>query len=339
MEASTNFSDEKEVLSQSDVERLLAQVSEQESNITVHKEGSGSSQKSKDTIQPYDFRNPVFLSSGELRKLRLRHEEYIRALAARLSIYLRLDFTLQMSKLQTIPYQKFIESLSNPTHLTMFRVEPLRGVFLLDVHPRLGLTIVDRLMGGPAHSVNADHDMSEIEMALLDQTVQLVMSEWCSHWSKIQDLRPTLLGHETNGRFLQTAAHDTVMLVLSIEARIGDCMEAMQIAFPYYALEPMLRQMSLTIDTVIDEGAKPARTVAKWSRDFDDVHVPIVAEWRGLELTAREITQLKVGDVVELDPDCSSQVVVRLANMPKFSARLGTKGNKWAVELAGKFKS
>src|SRR5206468_11899724 len=104
----------------------------------------------------------------------------IRALAARLSIYLRLEFSLQMSKLQTITYRKFAEALPNPTHLSLFKVEPLRGIGVLDIHPRLGLTIVDRLLGGPAHSITSDHDLSEIELALLDQAVHLILAEWCN---------------------------------------------------------------------------------------------------------------------------------------------------------------
>ena len=177
------------VLSQSEIERLLDQVAEQENTGPVVKDGESREKRDKGSIQPYDFRHPVFLSPAELRRLRIRHEEFIRALAARLSIYLRLEFSLQISKLQTITFQKFCESLPNPTHLSLFKVDPLRGIGILEIHPRLGLTIVDRLLGGPAHSITADHDFSEIEMALLDQAVQVVLAEWCNHWASIQEVR------------------------------------------------------------------------------------------------------------------------------------------------------
>ncbi len=135
-------------------------------------------------VQPCDFRQPAFLTSSELRKLRLRHEEFIRSLAAHFSIYLRLEVTMQMLKLQTLSFGKFTEGLASPTHLTLFKVEPLKGVCLLDMSPRLGLTIVDRLLGGPAHGVNASSDLSEIEMALLDQVVLIILSEWCQLWQQ-----------------------------------------------------------------------------------------------------------------------------------------------------------
>ena len=321
-----------DVLSQSEVERLLAQVAEQENTVTVVKEGDNREKKDRDSIQPYDFRHPVFLSPAELRRLRIRHEDFIRALSARLSIYLRLEFSLQMSKLQTITFQKFCESLPNPTHLSLFKVDPLRGIGILEIHPRLGLTIVDRLLGGPAHSISADHDFSEIEMALLDQAVQVVLAEWCNHWASIQELRPTLLGHENNGQFLQTAPHDTIMLVLAMEAKIGDCLEQMQIVLPCFTLEPIIRKLGHFTEAAIEESTVPA-TSLKWNKRFDDVPVPVTAIWDDLELTARQVANLKVGDVLPLDVSSPRQITLRLAEMPKFQGRLGTSSGKWAVAV------
>jgi len=55
-------------------------------------------------IEPYDFRNPAFLTELELRRLRLLHEDFIRYLGARLSLFLRMEFGLKMAKLTTLSY-------------------------------------------------------------------------------------------------------------------------------------------------------------------------------------------------------------------------------------------
>lgn len=319
-----------EVLSQSEVDNLLAQVVGPEGSVPVVK--SVGVPETKDNCQPYDFRHPGFLSPGELRRLRLRHEEFIRALSARLSIYMRLEFSVQMSKLHTIPYKKFTESLPNPACLSLFKAEPLRGIGILDIHPRLGLTIVDRLLGGPAQSAAATHDFSEIEMALLDQAVQLILGEWCSHWAGVEELSPTLLGHETNGQFLETAAHDAVMLALVMDAKLGDCSEKIQLALPCSALEPLIRKLGQVTAPV--EAAPRAPTPAlKWNRNFDDVPVPVTALWDDLVLSAREVANLKPGDILPLDPRSARRVKLRLADRPKFQGSLGTAGGKWAVAV------
>ena len=323
----------QEVLSQSDVERLLAQVAEQSSTTTVLKSGGEKQNHALDAVQPYDFRQPAFLAAAELRKLRLRHEEFTRSLAARLSMYLRLEFGLQMAKLQTITYKKFIEGLPNPTHITLFKVEPMRGICILDIPPQLGVTMVDRLLGGQAHSVTLGRDLSEIEVALLDQVVQIILGEWCNQWLSLQDLHPALIGHESNGRFLQTAAHDTVLLALAMEVHLGDCQETMQLGFPYYTLVPLVRQLNVEMETSGREPQQPVAASLRWNPQLDAAQVPLTAEWEGLQLTAREIAHLQVGQVLQLDHLCLGRVQVRLAKRPKFVGRLGTQGNRWAVEL------
>lgn len=339
MESLDQLAGQGEVLSQSEVERLLAQVAEQEGSTVVHKQSGERDSTKADSIQPYDFRQPAFLSAGELRKLRLTHEGFIRELAGRLSNYLRLEFGLQMSKLQTLTYQKFMESLPNPTHITMFKVEPLRGICLLDVPPRLGLTIVDRLLGGHGHSVVVDRDLSDIESALLDQAIHIILSEWCNHWSNHQELRPNLLGHENNSRFVQTAAHDTVMMTLSMEARLGDCLEQMQLGIPYYTLEPLVMRMNTEMNSK-ERATEPVdQKNLRWNRTLDDVKVPVVAEWDGMEISARDVASLKIGDVLEISPQMVQQVQIRLAKMPKFVGQLGQRGNAWAVELTQCLKS
>ncbi len=323
-----------DVLSQSEVERLLQQVQQEESNAVVHQTDGTKKQQSRESISAYDFRTPVFLSPIELRKLRIHHEEFIQALSARLSIYLRVEFSLQMSQLHTLPYKKWCESLNSPTHLTLFRVEPLRGICLLDLPPRLGLTIVDRLLGGPGHSIAGNRDLSELEVTLVDQVISLMITEWCTQWAPYRDLRPAMFGHETNGRFLQTADADAIMLVLAVEAQMGDCLETIQIAFPYSTLDPLVRQLS----TRLKQGAEDfpdtgPKSQNRWNNQLDNTKIEVAAEWNGLKMKARDVASLKVGDVIPLSPEFASQVSVRLGSKPCYSARLGTSNGQMAVEI------
>ena len=87
-------------------------------------------------------------------------------------------------------------------------------------------------------------ELSEIEVALVDQVSTLVVNEWCAHWPEMRDLRPAYLGHENNSRFLQTAPPETAMIILVAERRPGEQMESMQLAFPYATVEPLMRLLA-----------------------------------------------------------------------------------------------
>ena len=45
-------------------------------------------------VRSHNFRQSGFLAASELRRIRQRHEQFIRSLAARLAIFLRLEFSL-----------------------------------------------------------------------------------------------------------------------------------------------------------------------------------------------------------------------------------------------------
>lgn len=301
--------------------------------------GQRRGQRPQGEVKAFDFRRPSFLSPRELRKLRQRHEEFASALSARLSIYLRIEFNLQVSDLQPISYRAFTESLSDRTHLCLFKMEPLRGIGILEVHPRLGLTIIDRLLGGPAQPFNPEREFSEIELALLNQALLIVLTEWASHWSSVASLHPSLLGHETNARFLQIAPHDTPFLALSMEARLGECLEQVQLAIPGYTIEPLINKLGDSIEPGSESKPQDPPAPAKWNHHFDDLQVPLTASWLDLELTAREIASLKIGDFLEVDANCAHNVALRLSDQTRFIGRLGTVNQRWAVEITEVIKS
>ena len=323
-------------LDQNEIDRLLASAVEAQPKKSVLV-GSGS--KAPDTlkIEPYDFRNPAFLSEGELRRLRLLHEDFIRYLSARLSLYLRMEFGVKMAKLTTVTYSKFCESLPNPTHISLFKVEPLIGVGILDVNPRLALTIADRLLGGRGHSVKAERYLTEIEIALIEDVIVILLEEWCGQWKTEQELRPALIGHENNGRFLQTSPKDAIVLALTLEVNFGDCSEQIQIGVPYYTIEPVVKKMHARRqkDTAVAQTVKRA----EWQSSYDRITVPVRAEWQAFELSLREISALRVGDVIEMPPTLCNETRVLLNGTPKFVGTVGLDTDRVAVQLTRKLPS
>ncbi len=268
-------------LDQSEIDRLLTQTAEaQAPKPLLVRAGAKGDSAAAAKVEPYDFRNPAFLSEAELRRLRLLHEDFIRYLSARLSLYLRMEFGLKMAKLTTVTYSKFTDSLPNPTHLSLFKVEPLVGVGILDINPRLALTIADRLLGGRGHSVKAERYLTEIEIALIEDVLLILLEEWCAQWKTEQELHPLIIGHENNGRFLQTSPKDAIVLAMTLEANFGDCSEQIQIGVPYYTIEPVVKQMQARRhkDTAVSHTEKRA----SWQGAYDRITMPVRAEWSSI---------------------------------------------------------
>jgi flagellar motor switch protein FliM len=288
---------------------------------------------SQDAVQRCQFRHPAELSGVELRRIRQRYAEFVRALAARLSIHLRLEFAIKPESVRTLSYSQLIERFRTPTHLTLFKADPLRGVGILEMPASLSLLIVDRLLGGQGAAPNVQQELTPIEIALVDQPVQIILAEWCAQWRDLQEIKPVVLGNENNARFLQTAPSDTTMLLMGSEVTLGNFVERIQIAIPCATMAPVTEKLASSNGS----DAQPTSTGKArptWNRHLDDLSVPLTAEWQGLQLSVREIASLKVGDVLTLDPGCAGDVLLKLASIAKFRGTLGTCGTQWAVQVS-----
>jgi flagellar motor switch protein FliM len=269
-----------------------------------------------------------------LRALRLEHGVIIDTLATRLSSYLRMELSMRLGEVEALPYQRLVEGVATPCHLTLFKVEPWRGICLLDLNPKLALAISDRLLGGKGIVPAEARDLSSVEIALLDQVVQLILNEWCGHWSKFQPLSPAVLGHENSARVLRSSQPDAMMIVVGVEARLGESVEQMQMAFPGTTLEPVLQDLRLKANLRLDAAAElPAAGKVKWKRDFDHIQLSVAARSSAMKLTTGQLAHLAIGDVIPLPPEFSARIQLCLAGAPKFAGRLGTCESNWAVEI------
>src|SRR4051794_30464774 len=74
--------------------------------IPVLTSGGAQELKPADAIRRHDFRQSSFLTPTELRRVRLRHEQFARALTARMSLFLRGEFVAQLANVDISTYQK-----------------------------------------------------------------------------------------------------------------------------------------------------------------------------------------------------------------------------------------
>jgi flagellar motor switch protein FliM len=319
-------------MSQSEIETLLSQVGGGDLAAVGSEEQpvSGEAAARAAAYQPYEFKQNSLLSTGDLRKLRLRHEEFVGSLAQRYSSFLHTEFTLKMSKLEVFSFPKFIESLADPTHLVLFDLEGIPGTCFLEVPPRLGLSIVDRRAGGPGHCPESVRNMSPIEIGLLEKPTEMILEEWCALWKPALDLRTMIIEHETNGRFLDNWAPTGSLLLLVMEACISGLVEQIQLAIPLTTLKPLLQTIESRAKA--ERKAQETSVVAppRWNAIYDDLNIEIAAALPPIELTTRDLVNLQIGDVLPFK-HCIAHVCIE--KEPRFLGDLGNSGGYWAVKL------
>ncbi len=323
------------VLDQAEIDRLLASAAASAPGpALLRADGRRAAGQDPVRVEVCDFRNPAFLSEAELRRLRTLHEDFVRYLAARLSLQLRMECKLKLARLGTLSYGKFTAGLSSPAHICLFKAEPLLGVGVLDLDPRLALTLVDRILGGRGQAVPVGRFLTEIETALLEDLLRVVLEEWCGQWKGGPELRAQIIGHEGDGRFLQTSPRDAAVLALAVEFGFGDCTGILQIGVPFYTVEPLVKAFEGRRSA---EGGPAASALPpEWRAVHGQINLPVRAEWTLGALPLRELASLHVGDVLELPLGLLDQTNVLLNGVPKFSGVVGLEGDRVAVTLQRK---
>lgn len=296
---------------------------------------AGESMADKQVVQ-VDFLQVPLLTASQLRKLRLRHEDFARALATRLSIYLRLDFVVRLLGMETMRYSHVVQNLPSSSHLTLFHIEPLKGVGVVSLPPDFGISIVDRMCGGKGEAQQLERELTEVEVSLLDEAVLLLLQEWSLSVVQAPDCTCKVIGHENNPRFLHSSPGDTGMLMVRLEIVVGEQKSQLGLMLPFDLVEPLVEQLREPVEPKREK--QPAKPLS-WNPELNSMKIALSAQWDGIELTARQLVGLKVGDLLPMGATQLNRTNVLLERTNKFIGRVGKCGNAWAVEISQAVKS
>ena len=75
---------------------------------------------------------------------------------------------------------------------------------------------------------------------------------------------------------------------------------------------------------------------ASWQKVYDHISMPVRAEWDALELTLREISNLRTGDVIEMPATLQQETYVLLNGTPKFVGTVGLDTDRVAIQITRK---
>ena len=277
----------------------------------------------------YDFTNPIVLSDADLSKLKTKSEQFAYYLAGHLSMFLRTEFNLELEDLTADLYSNFTQSIKTPSCVSMFKMQELNGVCLLDVNSHLSATVVDRILGGRGSTNPEERGLTDIEKALVEDFNQIILQEWCKQWESTMSLTPSIIGSESSGKFLQTSPADAMMLIMSMEASFGDVSGPMRIAVPYYTMEPVLSRLLASVSSEETKTTRPPR----WHEVYDNIPVQVSAEWDAFELSLRDLSNLEVDAIIEMDSALIEKTKLRIESRTCFTGEVGLEGDQVAFQV------
>lgn len=318
-----------EILSQDEIDALLSAISSGE----VDPEDYSSVGEQK-KVKIYDFRRPDKFSKDQIRTLQMMHETFARLITTALSAQLRALVGVHVGSVDQLTYEEFIRSIPNPTTLAVINMDPLRGSAVLEIDPSITFTIIDRLFGGPGEPTKINRELSDIELSVMEGIIVRILGNLREAWSTVIDLRPRLGNIETNPQFAQIVAPTDMVVLITLETKVGDVEGMTNLCIPYITIEPIISKLSAQYWYSSVRKGDSTENMAVIQERLDQVEVPLRTDVGEVELPLQEILGLVVGDVVKLGKThVTSDMTVQVGDRKKFRCRPGRIGSRLCVQL------
>ena len=316
-----------EVLSQSEIDSLLAALSTGELKV------DDTQKKEEKQVKNYDFKRPAKFSKEHLRTLEIIYEHYGRLVSTNLAVYLRKNIQISVASSETVTFSEFSNALSNPVILGIINFNPLPGNILIDMSCNLGFSMIDRMLGGQGNPLEKNREFSEIEMAILEKLMIICMQMMREPWKNVLDISPMMERIETNSQFAQMIAPSDMIAIVTLNVKIGDIEGLMNICLPFFTLEDIIDKLN-TKFWYSTMQAKSSETYDEYIESLiRRVSIPVKAVLGKSSVSVNDFINLQPGDIIRLDKGVDSELNIYVGNLKKFTALPGSSKDKYAVRV------
>lgn len=323
-----------EVLSQDEIDQLLTAISAGE--VDTQEIHQPTDQRK---IKIYDFKRPDKFSKDQIRTVSIMHETFARLTTTSLSAQLRSLVAVHVASVDQLTYEEFIRSIPNPTTLAVIDMDPLKGSAILEIDPAITFSIIDRLFGGQGEGAKFSRELTDIEQSVMEGIIVRVLGNLRESWSTVIDLRPRLGGIETNPQFAQIVPPSEMVVLVTLETKVGDVEGMMNLCIPYLTIEPIISKLSAQYWYSSVRRGTTTENLNILRERLENIGVTIKAEIGRMQLMVRDVLALCPGDIIRLDNTrVSDPMVLMIGDRKKFLCRPGVVGNKLAVQVSKKLE-
>ena len=316
-----------DVLSQSEIDNLLAALSSGELDADEIKD-TGEKQ-----VKNYDFARPSKFSKEHLRTLIIIFEHYGRLLSTNLPAYLRKNVQVEVMNAEAITYSEFSNALSNPVLLGVVNFAPLDGNIIIELDNGLGYAIIDRMLGGAGQPMDKIRDFSEIELIIIERIMTICTNLLIEPWSSVIELEPKLERIETNSQFAQIISPSEMTSIITIHIKIGSVEGLMNICIPFECVEGVIDRLNTKYwySTMKEKDDKVYQDVIEST--IEKAKIPIRAVLGKSTVSFNDFVTMQVGDIIRLNKKVDDEMDIFVGNLKKFTALPGASSDAYAVRI------
>lgn len=322
-----------QVLSQSEVDALLAAVSEGD----VAKQEGGTGGGNDKGVVVYDLTSQDRIIRARFPQLDVIYEKFMRAFRVSLSSALRKIAVLNHASTDFLKFGEFINTLPLPTSMSVLRFNELRGSALFVIESKLAYSLVDSFFGGTDRPyTKADgKEFTPIELSIIRKVVELAITDLENAWSSVYKIDCHFVRTEVNPQFVGIVPPTDVVIASTFDVELENANGTITVVIPYATIEPIKQKLASGFQIESDQADKNLWN-SVLQEQLLETDAEMLVQLGETTITMEDLMSLKEGDVIPLNQDVTGEFDLKIEGVKKFKAYYGVSHGNRAVKLTKK---
>lgn len=316
-----------QTLNQDEIDSLLSEPSDQEQDAN---NANGSAPR------PYDLANNDKNIYSRVATLGLINEKFGRNIRASLNTFLKRNVEVSVLGLKILKYEEYVNSLFIPTSINLIKMSPLKGLALFVVESKLVYAIVDNYFGGEGkvNFKSEAREFTETENRITRMLIETFFKDLKEAWQSILDLQCEYKGIEVNPSMANVVNLSDLLIISKFHFELDGGGGDFHICMPYSMIEP-IREL-LTAGVKAEKEVSDEKWIQRIREEIVEAQVDANCVLTHKKVSLRDVMRFKNGDVIDIE--IPEEIVLKVCNIPMFSANFGTFEGKYAVKIVDKLK-
>ncbi len=313
-----------QILTQEEIDALLSAMDKGEVDLEEEV-------RQETEVLAYNLTSQNIMLRDQFHALEEVYDKLARMLGTSFSALLQRSIEVDFISTEMVKYTNCISAFSNPTSFAIFAMEPLIGSAMLAIEPRLVYSLIDCMFGGDGQPTERMREFTLIEQRMMHKFALEVLANLRKAWEIVNPITVFLKKTEIKPDFVYLASPNDLIGVIVFGVKSREFSGNLHICIPYLMLEPIKDKLSTKY-------LREKDLEHNWSEQLQkllqDTQVTLTAELGITTRSVRDLLDLQVDDVVQLNTGPEDLVTLTVDHIPKFLGFPGIiKGNR-AVEIA-----
>ncbi|WP_449466869.1 flagellar motor switch protein FliM [Stenotrophomonas humi] len=313
-----------DLLSQDEIDALLHGVDS--GNVSIDEPAPAPGE-----ARSYDFASQDRIIRGRMPTLEMVNERFARLWRIGLFNLIRRSAELSVRGIELIKFGDYLHSLYVPTNLNLIRFKPLRGTGLIVFEPTLVFAIVDNFFGGDGRYPTRieGREFTATEMRVIQLMLKQTFADMREAWGPVMNVDFDYINSEINPHFANIVSPREYVVVSRFHVELDGGGGDIHITLPYSMLEPIRELLDAGIQS--DRNDRDESWAIMLREQLNTAEVELSSVLANRRMSLRELTSLKIGDVLPID--MPSEVPLCVEGIPVFTGQFGVANERNAIKI------